>query len=187
MPLQPPSPLKLYIKAGVPQSPCGLPLLSPWGNTVLWLQSRTETRDLGQAVCKASCGNTLSKPQWDKRGWGAIQTKAVMAHLAFLQDFPPQPSALERLLLQVCMASLCPPGPPVMSTVLVLWAHLVAPLFPVSWCVSPAVCPVLVPISVCCASVQVPLAIQTAVVFRVCRDLSKQERCSGERWEGQET
>lgn len=62
-----------------------------------------------------------------QRGWGAAQTKAVTAHLAFLQDFPPQPSALECLLFQVCMASLRALGPSVMCTVLVcglvLW-HL---------------------------------------------------------------
>ena len=34
-----------------------------------------------------------------------------MAHLAFLQDFAPQPSALEHMLFQVCMASLRPPRP----------------------------------------------------------------------------
>lgn len=87
-------------------------------------------RDLGLAGCKASCHIcsvvTEPTPVGPKKGWGAAQTDTVTAHLAFLQDFPPQPSALQRLLFQVCIASLCPPGPSIMCTMLVLWAHLVA-------------------------------------------------------------
>uniref|UniRef100_A0A8C3C968 Diacylglycerol kinase n=1 Tax=Cairina moschata TaxID=8855 RepID=A0A8C3C968_CAIMO len=87
-------------------------------------------RGLGLAGCKAPCHIcsvvTEPTPGGPKKGRGAAQTGTVTAHLAFLQDFPPQPSALQRLLFQVCMVSLCPPGPSVMCTMLVLWAHLVA-------------------------------------------------------------
>lgn len=102
--------------------------------------------------------------------------QAVTGHLAFLQDFPARPSALERLLFQVCMASLCPLGPSAMSTVPVSGAHLVTLLYSqlqsVPWC------------SLLQCAVPVFNFIQVPVVLHVCRDLPKQEKCSEERCSG---
>ena len=88
MPLQSPAPLNLCIEAGVPRSPCGLPLLSPWATTVLWPQRRAGTRDLGQAVCKARYGSTLSNTNGMREGLGGHPDKGCNGTPCLSAGFP---------------------------------------------------------------------------------------------------